>query len=97
MTATGFRIRHGRHWTPVIGTRVSYTSAATAVADGLACRPGPARPAPGDLPPTQTAFACSGHSPLPTAAVSWNATITVTLTPDSLTGSYTATITHSVS
>lgn len=97
MTATGFRMRHGRHWSPVTGTAVTYTSgAATNVPTGLACKPGQPGTTPANLRSARTAFSCSGRSPLPAVSVSWNAIVTVALGAGSLAGSYAGTIVHSV-
>lgn len=97
VTTASFQVRHGPTWAPVTPTSLTYTPApATTTATGLTCQPTTIRLTPNSPTATHPAFTCAGRSPQPAARVSWNATITVQLPTDSLTGSYTTTITHSV-
>ena len=97
VTATAFVTGGGTASETIPAGNVSYLAGAPTARTGFsasACVPGQATPV--SLSTAQTAYTCNGVALVSATSLTWNPTITITIPPSAVTGTYSGTITHSV-
>lgn len=98
VSSTAFTTGGGTANERIPAVSVSYLSGAVTAASGLAanlCTPGQLISGQ-SLDTARTAMACNGISLVSATSVTWRPTITISLPPSAVAGTYTGTITHSV-
>jgi hypothetical protein len=96
VSATSFKTGGGTNNETIANSAVSYASGAVTAVTGLAANLCTPQLLNQSLSTSRTAMSCSGFSLLSATSVTWRPTITISLSPSAVAGSYTGTITHSV-
>lgn len=96
VSSTGFTTGSGTSSETISNSAVSYASGVVTAVTGLAANLCTPQLIGQSLGTARTAMSCSGLSLLSATSVTWRPTLTVSLSPSAVAGTYTGTITHSV-